>query len=426
MSSLQEPKAGREKGRYYSAYMLLLSICGYGVYNLDKNIVSILIEPIKKEFLLSDFQISLLVGLAGSLPVAVACIPLGLLADRVSRVRMLIVVLVGWSLATGLSGFATTVLLLFLSRVLVGLFEAGFTPVSLSLISDTFPPRKRATAMGAFSLGAPLGVCLALVLGGAVAQSHGWRAAFFIAGAPGLLLALLMALTLREPVRGQFDVKDGSTSRPPFLAAVTNTWRDPVLRNLWTAMVCCVAVISTLSSWTPSFLIRSFGLDLRQAGFVAAIVVGGLGALGAATGGALADRLAGDDASKKLTVVIVGVVLSTTSGIAGFSLASSLTGAVILLAASAFFGQFFFGTGYSLVSTLSPPAMRATTVSVLLVSFNLLSVTGGGMFVGYVSDRLKHLGPNALAMGAASSYVFGVAGVFFFIRARALLRRAAA
>jgi len=406
----------------YRWFVLAVLVISYSIYNLDKSILSILIEPIKKDFGLSDTQLSILTGVATTAPFALACIPIGMLGDRVNRKWLLVVLIAGWSAMTGVAGLATGLALLMMSRIGVGSFEAGFTPVSMSILSDSFPRSSRATAMGLFSLGAPAGIFLGMAVGGFVASVYGWRAAFFIAGLPGLLVALLLMLTVREPERGRFDEKhDGPPAR--FGQVFANLWRDRVLLNIACGMTCCNVTLATISIWTPSFLIRVHELPLRSAGLAAAIVVGVCGAIGAGFNGALADRIGRRDEWKKLLVPVIGVSVSIVLGLGAFLMVEDATLAVILVGLMAFFAQSFIGVGYGLTSSLAPLAMRTATVSILLVSFNVLSYGMGTLVVGAVSDASHAFaGARSIGVGMAAATCFSVIGMLNFWRAATLLR----
>jgi MFS family permease len=412
----------QERTRTQRWYVLVLLIVGYAIYNLDKSILSILIEPIKKEFALSDTQLSLLTGVATTAPFALACIPLGMLGDRISRKWLLFVLMTGWSAMTGVAGLATSVTLLMVSRIGVGTFEAGFTPVSMSILSDSFPRSSRATAMGLFGLGAPAGIFLGMALGGLVASIYGWRAAFFLAGLPGLLIAVLIITSIREPERGVFDDKHkGPPAR--FSAVIANLWRDRALLNIALGMTSCNVVAATIAVWTPSFLIRVHDMPLRTAGFAAALIAGICGALGSASGGALADRVGRHSEWKKLIVSVSGAGASVVFGLIGLLVVEDTTTALVMVGAMAYFTQYFMGTGYALASSLAPLAMRTATVSILLVSFNVVSYGMGTMVVGIVSDATQAFaGARSIALGMAAATLFSGVGALLFWRAAMLLR----
>ncbi|MBV7495084.1 MFS transporter [Pseudomonas sp. PDM24] len=406
-------------------YVLFLLSCGYMVYTLDKQVISVLIEPIKAEFGISDTTISLLAGLASTAPFALACIPVGMLADRINRKNLLVTLIIAWSLMTGMAGLATSILLLILSRVGVGAFESGFSPLSLSILSDTFQRRRRATAMGLFALGSPAGAFLGLALGGYIAATHGWRAAFFIAGLPGLLLALLIAFTVREPRRGQYDPPEQLTGSVPLRQVLAHIWRDRALCNILMGMVFCAVVPAAITIWSPSFLIRVHGMDIRQAGLAASLAVGLCGAAGAAAGGFIADRLGRIEEWRKLISPVLGTLLSSVLAVLTFVVVSDAVAAVVCLALVAFFSQFFIGTGYGVTTTLCPPALRGTTLSILLMAFNFGSFGLGTLLLGMLSDHLKPwAGNTAIAYGMLGSVLFSILGSGFIARAMWHMRRA--
>lgn len=404
-------------------YVLTLLILGYMVYTLDKQIISVLIEPIKMELGISDTTIGLLAGPAATVPFALACIPIGMLADRVNRTRLLVALIVVWSLLTGMAGLATSVLLLFISRIGVGAFEFGFSPLSLSLISDTFDRNRRASAMGLFALGAPTGAFLGLAVGGYVAAVHGWRAAFFIAGVPGLLVALLLAFTTREPLRGRFDFLAQQHPSMPLSLIIRHIWGDRALLNILLGMVFCAVVPAAITIWTPSLLIRVHGMDVKQAGLASAIAVGLCGAGGAAVGGLIADRLGRQQEWRRLIAPILGTLLCAAFGVFAFIAAKDALTCAILVGLVAFFAQFFIGTGYSVITTLCPAAIRGATLSILLMALNFGSFGLGTFLLGLLSDALRGwAGNDAIAFSMLSSVLFSAVGVLFIMRSMKHMR----
>ena len=190
----------RETSRY-GWYVVSVLLGVYMVHHLDRMVVTLLLDPIGREFQLSDSQLGLLAGLAYAIPFALAGIPLGMLVDRVNRVRLLTVLVTVWSGLTAMAAFATGFWTLLLARVGVAAAESGATPTNVSIISDQLPATRRATALGVYYMGPSLGTIVGFSVAGAVATSYGWRAGFLVAGLPGLLLALLLWRTVREPPR---------------------------------------------------------------------------------------------------------------------------------------------------------------------------------------------------------------------------------
>jgi MFS family permease len=403
---------------------LLLIVFCYGFYNLDKSLLPILIEPIKAEFALSDSQMGMLTGLATSVPFALACIPVGLLADRMSRRNLLAILVIGWSLATGLTSFARSVFALFITRVGIGAFEAGFTPVSLSMLSDLFPLRLRSTVMGLFSLGAPVGLFMGMVAGGYIEDNHGWRTAFLLAGAPGVVLGIVFYLTTREPVRGRFDGPTSAPEKTGFGSVLRNIWSNKALFNIAAGMTWCASMLAVFAVWTPSFLRRSFELTASEAGFNAGLIAGLGSGLGAAIGGILSDRVGGDSQWRKLVVPIAGVGAAIPFGLAALLWSTELTTTVALLAVSAALSQFYLGSCYAQAATIAGPNLRASTLSVLLVLFNLISYSLGAGLIGKLSDELSsYFGAEALRYAYACGFAFSALGVMHFSRALTVLKQ---
>lgn len=399
---------------------LAMLMVAYTVYNIDKSILSVLIEPIKHEFLLTDSALGLLTGVAMIVPFVIACIPIGMLADSTSRKWVLIALLIGWSISIGFGSLATTVALLFISRMGVGLFESGFNPISLSLLNDTFPKRVRATAMGVFALGAPVGMFLAMALGGFVAQYYGWRTVFLIAAVPGFLVAAAIALWLKEPARDPAGQRNIDARRIP--AVIAAVWRNKVLMHTGVGMAYCTVVVAGLAIWSPSFLVRMFGLGAHQAGLYAAIVVGASGALGAAGAGWLADRIGQAADEHRLTVVNTGMCCCVICGALAFLFAGTLPAVLVLLGLTAFFGQSYIGICNGIIATFAPDQDRAGTLAVLTIGFNLLAFGLGPSLVGMISDAMAGFaGQRSLGWGLTTTLLFSLVGVIHFSRARAAL-----
>tara|TARA_R110000850_G_scaffold80010_16_gene172124 strand:+ start:2157 stop:3488 length:1332 start_codon:yes stop_codon:yes gene_type:complete len=409
--------------------LALLTLC-YAVYTLDKSVIAVVIEPLKQEFQISDGQVGLLTGLASTLPFLVTCIPLGMLADRVNRKWLLITLVALWSISTAFGGFATSVMFLALSRAAVAAFEAGFTPLGLSILSDRFPPRRHPTAIGIFNVGTMFGVVLGLSIGGMVAAEYGWRWVFFIAGAPGLIIAVILALVETDPPRGAYqsaaERATASLARPRLGDVFAALWRSPVVMYCTVALVSCSVMMVALSTWLPSFLIRSYQMSLPQAG-TAAAVIGLTMAVGAGTGGIFADWLGRHDPVRKLLAPIGGSTAATVIALVALLFVGNSTLAVALLAVSGFIASFYGGVGYAFILGNVPATMRSTTAAIVLVAANVIAGGLGNLLVGVVSDlTLTFAGPASLAYGIASTLVFNLVGAGAFWLAMQNLRKQAA
>lgn len=408
--------------------LLLLTLC-YSIYALDKSVVAVVIEPLKHEFRMTDGQVGLLTGLVSTLPFLVTCIPLGMLADRVNRKWLLVALVSLWSVSTAFGGFATSLMFLALSRAAVAAFEAGFTPLGLSILSDRFPPRRHPTAMGIFNVGPMFGVVLALSIGGMVAATYGWRWAFFLAGIPGLIMALILALVETDPPRGAFkSAAERATvsARPRLGEVVSALLRSRVSIYCAAALVLCSALPNAISIWLPSFLVRVHQMPLQQAGMAAA-AIGLMMALGAGTGGIFADWLGRRDPARKLLAPILGCSGATLLCVVGFLFVDASLPAILLLATGGFITTFYGGVGYAFLLGNMPAAMRSTTAAIVLVVTNVLAGGLGSLLVGVVSDlSLNFAGSASLAYGLASTLVLNLAGAGTFWLAMRQLRRQSA
>jgi MFS family permease len=275
--------------RYYVAWLL----CGvYTLSLMDRQLVAILVEPIRAEFALRDWHMGLLSGFAFAIFYTTLGVPLARLADRNNRVTIIGVSLLVWSAFTGLTGLARTFVHLLIARVGVAIGEAGCNPAAYSLISDYFEARWRATALSIFHMGGYVGSFLGLLLGGWIGHTYGWRAAFLLVGLPGIAVALLMRLTLRELPRGFSDPVRAVVEPPPVGQVMRALLAKTSFRHLAFAAALHNFAVYGVGNWYAAFLMRSHGMNVAEAGTILALctVIGG--AAGTYFGGMLSDRLA--------------------------------------------------------------------------------------------------------------------------------------
>lgn len=268
-------------------FIILLGIV-YMMNFVDRTIVSVAGEAIRKELDLTDLQLGLLGGLAFSLFYAALGIPLARLAERRNRVTIIAVVTGIWSLFTALSGAVTGFTQLLICRMGVGVGEAGFTPALVSMISDRFPERARARAFSAITFWVPVGGAVSATIGGWVVQNHGWRMAFFVLGIPGLILALLVRFTLSEPLRRDAG---NAAATPSFGAVLRRVSKSPAFLYLTAGSGLIGMVSFGLNLFMIPLLVRRYGLDIAQAGLIFAISLSLAMAIGTYLGGVVADRL---------------------------------------------------------------------------------------------------------------------------------------
>lgn len=384
------------------------------VFNfIDRQIVGILAIPIKTDLGLSDTQLGLMGGFAFALLYTFVAIPIAWLADRANRVAIITVALVAWSLMTAACGLAQNFVQLLLARVGVGIGEGGGVAPAYSLIADYFPPRQRARALALYSFGIPIGGAAGIVAGGLIASLVDWRLAFIVVGLAGVALAPLVALTVREPVRGRFDPPSTAPGHAPFSAVLQTLRAKP---SFW-CMAFGAAAASTIGYgmffWLPSFFVRSFGVSLLDASlhYGAILLVGGM--LGLWAGGWLGDRLGKSDRRFFAWVPALAFFVAMPAYAAAVA-ADSLAVCAALLVLPNALAVVWFGPVLAAIQQLVPPQMRATAAAVFMFVNNLLGLGVGTLALGALSDGL------ALRYGAESLRYAILAGTSLYLLAAAL------
>jgi predicted MFS family arabinose efflux permease len=275
----------------YSRYVLALLLAAYVLNSFDRAVLNLLLEPIRHELGATDTQLGLLSGLAFGLFYSGLAIPIAALADRWSRRNVLVLSILMWTLMTALCGLAGGFAALLLARIGVAVGQAGASPSAHSLIADYFPSGRRSTALAIYTLGAPAGSMLAGLAGGWGGEHLGWRATLLLAGAPGLLLAPLLFLTVAEP-RHQPTVAEPAGAAPALREVLKHLWSRPSFRHLCIACALHSVAMYSSSSFNPAYLARSHGWDGTQAGQLVAML-GLMGLAGTFLGGVATDRLGG-------------------------------------------------------------------------------------------------------------------------------------
>lgn len=386
----------------YRGYAMGLLLLIYVMNFVDRQVVNILAEPIKRELGLLDWQLGAMSGLAFALFYTVLGLPIARLAERGHRPLIIAGALALWSGFTALCGLAQNFTHLLLARIGVGVGEAGCTPPAHSLITDYVPKEKRASALAFYSMGTPLGSLVGMALGGLIADAYGWRMAFIVCGIPGVILALLAALTLVEPrIRATADELKAKAQQmrgaKPFRAALATL---KTKRTFW--LVSFAAAIKAFigygqAPFAASFFYRNhteevaalaaqFGL--QSGGFLGlalGLMAGVGGAIGAYAGGVIADKYGGRDYRAYVSVpaiasiaVIPIYVVAIMSPSATFALGALFFGSIL--------GTLWYGPVYATAQTIVPPHMRATSSAILLFIINLIGLGLGPLFVGVLSD----------------------------------------
>ena len=408
--------------RRHSHYALFILTVTYVFNFVDRQLLAILVEPIKREFGASDTAMGLLYGFAFALFYAVLAIPVATLADRGVRRNILAWAAGLWSLMTVMCGFAANYWQLLLMRIGVAVGEAGGVPPSQSMVTDLFPPEKRATAMAIFSSGTFIGTIVALVGGAYLAQEFGWRIAFIVVGAPGLLLALLIRFTVQEPKRGAFDQdRDEQTPPVPLKQVFAGMWQQSAMRL--TILGCSFAAMAGygIGYWTPSFLIRVHGLSLLEAGVMVGLVGASIGLIGSLFGGWLCDKLSARNQKWRLLVPAMSLLISLpimslfliwpeSQSVEVGPLSVPI--AIAVYAIAGFVGSWWAAPTYVVVQALVVPERRTLACAVLLLCMNLIGFGLGPLMIGMISDALEvtygnHAIRYALLIGMLT-YVVGM------------------
>jgi MFS family permease len=388
--------------------MLLVLTAIYGVNYVDRQILGILIEPIKHEFQLSDTQIGVLTGLAFAMFYAVMGIPMARLASRIGYRAMLGTALGLFSLATTATAFANGFWQLFAARMAVGIGEAGTTPVSLSLIAGAYPEHRRAGAMAVFTIGAQIGVLIGFVVAGLVAANFGWRAGFVAAGLPGLILIALIHRVI--PASRSAD----SVSPRPFLAVGRELARRGDFRLLTLAASGALFMVGAAATWMPPYLARAFGTGIGEVSVIFGLGVGVWGPVATIACGRFADRLHAQ--TREGPLLLAAAALAVGSGAFLLCLAQSRE-----LAAAIFLGVGLGLTGawqaplLARLQTLVPVAERPTATALFMLINAILGLAMGPLFVGATSEAIGQGTSEGLRIALAFAMLAPIAGALLIV-----------
>jgi len=404
--------------------MLFALLLVYILNFLDRQIVNILAEPIKGELGLSDTQLGLLAGPAFAVFYAVLGIPIARYADnaKTNRVWLISICLAVWSAMTALCGVAQNFVQLALARIGVGVGEAGCTPAAHSLIADSVPPEKRSSAIAFFGLGIPIGGLLGLIIGGVVNDQYGWRMALMLVGMPGILLAVILPLLIRDPRRCA-DSAHFNTAGSPVKAklSIKDAVREVFASKAYLYVFIAASFTAFLSYgkglWTISFFIRSHGLSTTEAGLAMAVALGISGIIGTWLGGKMADVFGKRDKRHILTLPAIGMAIAAPILFAGYW-ADDWRIAVALLILPTILNSAYYGPAYGCVQGLVRPEARAIAASLVVFGQNLIGLGMGPLLFGMLSDWLQPMaGDESVRWVLYGAAWLGLIPAFFFWRA---------
>ena len=426
--ALRQAQDGTGRYRWWVLGVLTLA---QGCHALDRAVIGLVLEPVTIEFGLTDNQAGLLAGLSYGAAFAIMAIPFGIAVDRFNRRNLLAVVLSLWSGLTVLCGFMNSYIGLLLARAAVGGAEAGGSPTGMSLLTDYFRPAQRASAVGYWYMSAGVGMLIAFMGGGIIAEHYGWRMVFIAAGIPGLLVAVLLLFTVREPVRGALDeaakVRAGEKtdgSGLPFGRRLALIASAPGLVHCMIGLILIAVASSGIAAWLAPLLIRIHDFDLAEAGVAVALTLGLAGSVGVGLAGAFVDRLnktRGYSAARSAIIAAAIITIAALSGAASF-LSTSVVVSMAFLLLLGLFITAYNGPANGLIITISDPRVRGLSVALVQFGANLVGFGLGPVIIGQISEWAG--GGEALRWGMMAILAFYLWGALhFLLAARAISRR---
>lgn len=403
----------KEISTFRQCFSLFLLMLAYALSFIDRQILSLLVEPVKQDLNISDTQIGLLQGLAFALFYSVLGIPIARLADRFSR-RKIIALGVGfWSFMTAVCGATSNFTHLFLARMGVGVGEAALSPAAQSLITDIVPRRRIGIAQNIYAAAIPIGAGLALIIGGWVAavvadtdmvvlpligEVRGWQAAFIIVALPGIILAPVM-MFLPEPERPE---KTRSSLASDIKELGPDTW---FFVRVALAMACLTGLSYANAAWLPTVLIRVHEMPIKDIGFAYGITFLVFGTLGLICGGLVSDAIAGKRRDAHLLLGVISAFIFILPGVMT-PIAPTSTLVIAGISMALVFGGIASGGVAATIQIAAKPHLRATMVAVLLLSQNLIGLTLGPLTVGLLTDYWFG-NPDAVGYSLAVVNIFG-------------------
>ncbi len=420
---MSEP-AGQNTPKPQSLRLVLAVLLVVYVFNfLDRQIVNILAEPIRRDLGLSDTQIGLMTGIAFAAFYTCLGIPIARYADRpgTNRVGLIAGALIVWSGMTALCGQAQNFVQLLLARIGVGVGEAGCTPAAHSLIADLAPPEKRASAMAIYALGIPIGTLLGMLIGGLLADAYGWRTAFMVVGLPGVALAGAVVLSLRDPRRAPAALSAASMAPPRPALSNREALAEILGSRAFVLLLAAGSAAAFLSygkaTWTTIFFQRTHGLTAGETGFWFGIWGGVAAIVGTLAGGWLADRFGKINRRHVMTAPAVGFAAAVPLAISAYVMTDWRWALALLMIPTAL-NSLYYGPCFSSAQGLVKPEARAMASAVLLFSQNLIGLGLGPLFFGMLSDWIKPIaGDESVRWVLYGAAVIGFIPAFFFWRA---------
>ena len=411
-----------EASKTYLNYVLaMLALVSFFNY-LDRMVISMLVTPIQEELGFSDTQMGLLMGFAFAAFYATFGLPIARLADTRSRVTVLSVCMVLWSAMTAICGLVQNFVQMLLARMGVGVGEAGCVPSSHSLLADYVPAERRAYALGLFQTGGALGTMAGLMATGWIADQYGWRAAFFLLGIPGILVAIVVKYSVKDPPRNNYSAAPEPEAQP-FWEAFRSLLGRPAYVQILIAYSLGLFAIYGIASWTPEFFVRVHEMGLTKVGWWVGLATGLGGVLGTFGGSLMAPRYIAQDRRWEVWWPAWAYLICIPIYVAAFLTGHVPTAFALMFIASVVAGT-SIGPGMASVQSMAEPHQRATAVAILMFTSALIGQGAGPLVIGWASDMLSpSLGADGLRWAIVLSLaVFAWSWVHFMLAARNMSR----
>jgi MFS family permease len=401
----------------YRNYVLLMLTLVYVFNFIDRQLLVILQESIKKELHLSDTQLGLLSGITFAIFYVTLGIPIARFADKGNRKNIVAMSLGLWSIMTALSGSARNFFQLLLARIGVGVGEAGGSPPAHAMISDYFPPEKRATALSFYSTGIYIGVLVGFLMGGYLNQHLGWRTAFLVLGIPGIVFSLLFYAWVKEPRRGASEGSPAQANQNHSLGYVLRLlFSTKTFVYLSMATSLHVFCIYGLLNWAPSFLARLHAMTSSEIGVSLGLIFGFGGGIGTFAGGFLADYFGKKDKRWYLKVPAYAILISILF-ISGALFVQNKFLSLLCFGCCALLQSMYLGPSVAVAHSLVPASMRAITSAILFLFLNLIGLGFGPLVVGMISDFLApRLHAESLRWAMSCVLLVSIASTILFFR----------
>jgi predicted MFS family arabinose efflux permease len=405
--------------------VLLMLVCVYTFSWIDRFLLIILIDPISKDLKVSNTEIGLLTGFGTSLLYSLAGFPIARLADKGSRKLIITAAIGAWSTLTVVSGFVSNFFGLALARFGIAISSAGCSPAAYSLISDYFPQARRGAAIAIYSLGISIGMWAGLTFGGLLEDHFGWRSAFLMVGFPGMAMAALFFLVVREPKRGLFDGEAGERDRHYSLKeAAGHILGHPCFMLIALGFGLTSAAASAFENWVPTYMIRVQHMSSTEVGSISGLFQGVTGFVGTLIFGFAADRLGARDVRWYLWLPIVGLCVMAPSTILFFHAPGHWSYVCYFMTELA--GSAFSAPLFAAGQMLLPPRLRAVGMASMLFVLNVVGMGAGPFLTGWLSDLFVAGGAvEGLAPSISVMQLSGLCGAVCLVLASLRLKRVA-